>query len=138
MKIVNFLTDHLIEIIGIVIAYFSLILPIVRFLKSKRSEEKEKRFKNFHQLIKELVQPDKEANQTFIDRQVAVIFELRNLKNYYDVSLRILKGLREEWHNPPHYSGNPRLINEFDLTISYITKYQDKWYRRLHRKICRT
>jgi hypothetical protein len=138
MKILTFITNHLIEIIGIGIAYFSLILPIIQFLKSKNSDDKEKRFKNFHQLIKELVQPDEKTNLTFIDRQVAVIFELKNLPDYYDVSLRILTGLKNDWHKPPDNPGNTRLIAEFDLTIDYITKYQNKRFRKLKRKICGT
>lgn len=130
MKILHFFANHLIEIIGLVIAYFGLIVPIYQYLNSKHDDEKEKRFKNFHQLIKDLVQPEAILGVPYLDRQIAIVYELKNLKEYYPVISRILIGLKTQWHNPPTALGNPRLIGEIDLTLKYIDNYQKRWYRR--------
>lgn len=111
----KFLLDNWDKIIGITLAYFALILPIKKYLQDKRLQEKDIRFHNYHKLIDELVGAN---NQTpMLDRQIAIIYELRNFKDYYPVTLRILKGLRSTWTN-----SHQRLIDEIDMTISHIEK----------------
>lgn len=75
-----------------------------------------KEFEVFHKLIKELVEPSCEHNLKYLNRQIAIIFELRNYKRYYPVSLRILKGLKESWSKPEF----KRLIDEIDISIKHI------------------
>ncbi len=83
MDIKKFLIGNWDKIIGIVLAYFGLVLPIFKYLQEKRLEEKDKRFLNYHRLIDELIGgPNKTP---MLDRQIAIIYELRNFKDYYPV-----------------------------------------------------
>ena len=77
-----------------------------------------KEFEVFHKLIKELVEPPSKDETLFLDRQIAIVFELKNFKRYYPVSLRILQGIKESWSSLP--SNYKRLIDEIDLTIQHI------------------
>lgn len=55
-----------------------------------------------------------------LDRQIAVIFELRNFKEYFPVTLRILKGLKVSWAEYGSEEKRGRLQKELDLSIEYI------------------
>lgn len=79
-----------------------------------------KEFEVYHKLVKELVEPPSEKGSMYVDRQAAVMFELRNFKRYYPYSLRMLKGLMEKWASVPDQF--PRLIDELDLTIEFLEK----------------
>lgn len=116
---VKYAKDHFIEFIGLLIAYFSLIVPIQQYLGQRRLEEKDKRFNNYHRLIKELVSPDSQGQLIMIDRQIAVIFELRNYPEYYELSIRILEDLKVIWEQ--HTLAN-RLVNEMNLTVDFINR----------------
>lgn len=79
---------------------------------------KDRRFNNYHRLIKELVDGDTPDATLRLDRQIAVLFELRNYPSYYELSERILIGLQEaEWNQH-----SKRLGKEIDLTLEYIRK----------------
>ncbi|WP_321404474.1 hypothetical protein [Maridesulfovibrio sp.] len=86
------------------------------YLFQKRQELKNKHFKTYHALVKQLVEGEKDSD-LMLDRQLAVVFELRNFSEYYEPSLRILVGLKESWEKN---SGRSRLIDEIEETISYI------------------
>ena len=104
-----------ISIIGTAIAF---IFGIYKFLSERRIAHYWKEFEVYHKLVKELVGPEKENDKMYLDRQAAIIFELRNFKRYYPYSLRMLKGLKETWST---YSNQyPRLFEELDLAIKYI------------------
>jgi len=124
MDIRKYFIDNWDKILGVLIAYFSLVLPIYKFLQDKRKEERNKRFENYHKLIDELVggQP---GRQVMLDRQIAIIFELRHFKEYFPVTSRILTGLKTTWAN-----SNQRLLEEIALTEKYINS---SWFDR---KIC--
>lgn len=81
---------------------------------------KDKRFETYHQLIKELVDeqvnPDKKIK---LDRQIAIVFELRNFPSYFEVSKRILKGLRDQWKD---IQGVKRVIEEIDISLCYMSR----------------
>jgi len=124
MDIRKYFIDNWDKILGVLIAYFSLVLPIYRFLQDKRKEERNKRFENYHKLIDELV-GGQSGRQVMLDRQVAIIFELRNFKEYYPVTLRILNGLKINWAK-----ADKRLLEEIALTEKYINT---SW---LIRKMC--
>lgn len=113
----SYVIDHPVEVAGLIVAYFSLILPIRQYLNQRKLDERDKRFNNYHRLIKELVGPD---GTVLMDRQIAVVFELRNYPEYYDVSKRILLGCRNSWSNTNQ--SLERLIQEIDYTIIYIDK----------------
>lgn len=105
-----------ISIFSLAIAYFSLVVPIRQYLNQRNIEEKDKRFKNYHKLIEELVSLEKPK----LHRQVAVVYELRNYSEYFEVTKRILAGLRKEW-SKSNMNIN-ELIEEIDLTLDFIEK----------------
>lgn len=113
-NILNFLSLHWLEIIGLLLAYFGVLLPILQYLNQRRQEERDKRFNNFHRLVKELVEADPVTKTIMLDRQIAVAFEFRNYPAYYAIIERLLKDLRNQW------IGLPRLTTEIDLTLKYI------------------
>lgn len=56
-----------------------------------------KEFEVFHKLVKELVEPPSEGQGLYVDRQAAIIFELRKFKRYHPYTLRMLRGLQAKW-----------------------------------------
>ncbi len=119
-NILKFLNDHssLISAIPIVAG------GIWGFFKF-REHVKDKRFKTYHDLIDQMVNEQREADRKIkLDRQIAVIYELRNFKEYFDVSIRILKGLKEEWKD----NDKPRVIDEINLSLDYM---ESNWLSRL-------
>jgi hypothetical protein len=98
----------------VVVAILGVAVPAWQFFLVKRSENRRHAFETYHRLIDDLVGANGTAK---LDRQIAIIFELRNYLHYYEVSLRILKGLRDEWKGPEK---NKRLIEEMNLTIIYL------------------
>ena len=101
-------------------AALAFIFGIYKFQVERKTTFFWKEFEVFHKLVKELVEPPSEQGAMYVDRQAAVMFELRNFKRYYPYSLRMLKGLREKWTAVPNQF--PRLIEELDLTIKHIEK----------------
>lgn len=60
-----------------------------------------------------------------IDRQVAVVFELRHFPRYYPVTKRILTGLRNSWTQTT--PGFDRLRAEIDLALAHIESSPRWW-----------
>ncbi len=121
MEIKKFLIDNwdkFIGIVGIVLAYFAVLLPIYKYLQEKRLEERDKRFLNYHNLIDELVGGP--GKTPMLDRQIATVYELRNFKEYYPVSLRILAGLKQTWADRGDSNKNKRVLDEINLTELHI------------------
>jgi hypothetical protein len=88
-------------------------------IAQRKAEAREREFHNFHKLVKQLVSPDSESETTFIDRQGAVAFELRHFPRYYELTERMLLGLKKGWAEIPN-PALPRLIKEIDLTLQHI------------------
>ncbi|MGI4862313.1 MAG: hypothetical protein ACRYFZ_00205 [Janthinobacterium lividum] len=110
--------------IGVLSGLIPLAWTIISYIHSKRQELKEKRFEAYHRLIKQLVEGDAPDSGIFIDRQIAIIFELINFKEYYPVTQRILIGLRKTWSEKTtsaSYSTD-RVVEEIDLTLKQIKK----------------
>ena len=81
---------------------------------------KEWNFNNYHKLIKELSQSDTPGEHVKLDRQVAVVYELRNYPRYFSVSKRILQGwLDSKGNQNNEYS---RLYCEMRISIEYMQK----------------
>jgi hypothetical protein len=105
-------------VVAILVALIPAIWSLVSYLNLKSKELRHERFKIYHGLIRELVQPDSPGQPMSMDRQIAIVFELRNFKEYYELTLRMLEGLCETWNRPPFY----RLTQEIRHTIKYIEK----------------
>ncbi|MBA6262190.1 MAG: hypothetical protein V7780_06895 [Colwellia sp.] len=109
--------------IAIIIALIPITWGIIQYLFGKRLELKQQRFVIYHDLIKLLVQREDPKQPIMMDRQIAIIFELRNFKDYYPVTLRILTGLKKSWENykPEEKISRARLHEELDLSIEFIS-----------------
>ena len=106
--------------ITIVLGIISFFFTVFKYFDTKKREQDLREFETYHRLIKELVQSDNEDKSMYADRQVAIVFELKNFKRYYDLSQRILTGLKDEWKNTE--GKYTRLLHELDLTIDFLEK----------------
>lgn len=104
----------LISLIGAII---TLSYQALQYLDRRKQELRDKRFRTYHDLIRDLVQPGEKGS--YLDRQIAIAFELRNFPEYAEVTQRILAGLRETWAQNPAYK---RLITELDLSMAHLQK----------------
>lgn len=105
-------------IVAILIAVIPAFWSFMSYLNLKNKELRHERFKIYHELVRDLVQPDTPGQPMSMDRQIAVVFELRNFEEYYEVTLRMLEGLKEVWADPPF----DRLTKEIGHTIEYIAE----------------
>jgi hypothetical protein len=101
-------------------ASVAFVWSAIQFMLVRRKDQRTHEFDAFHRLVKELVEPGDSSGVLWIDRQVAIVFEMRHFPRYFEVTNRILSGLREKWSK---YQGPPvRLVEEADLTLAYIRK----------------
>lgn len=110
------------SLIGVIAAVFSIggmIWSICRYFDLRTKEIQQKRFEIYHSLIKDFVQPDPVMKQTYVDRQIAIAFELRSFPEYYELSIRILEGLSAAWTPTAQ---TQRLHAEMKLAIDCMKK----------------
>jgi hypothetical protein len=125
----KWISDHAGEL-GLAVGLIPVFLGAIQYILIKRAEEKDRAFEAYHRLIKELVQGDGSGQDpVFLDRQVAVVYELRNFPDYYPVTLRILRRSRLQWGldkltSSPFSPHN--LADEANLTIAYIKRKQNE------------
>ena len=103
--------------IGAAVAF---IFAMYKFQAERSASQFWKEFDAYHKLIKELVQPPSESEGLYIDRQTAVLYELKFYKRYYPHSLRMLEALKAKWCGVPDQF--PRILEELDLTIEHIKR----------------
>ncbi len=108
--------------VGVVLAVVPLVWATYTYLSIKKQEQKERHFLAYHKLIQQLVEREDPNQPMRLDRQIAVIFELRNFKEYFPVTLRILRGLKESWADYRPKDKRNRLHEELDESISYIER----------------
>lgn len=107
------------ELTGVVsaaLAAIPLLWLAFQYIFQKRQEQKNLQFMTYHKLIQELVEGEDPKCPMRLDRQLAVVFELRRFMEYYEPSLRILRGLRDSWSGTNY----ERLIEEMDATIAWM------------------
>lgn len=119
-EMLSFLTANAaaISIVGAAIAF---IWSVIQFILVRKRDEQHREFEIYHRLIKELVSPDTDSKVVWIDRQTAVLFELRRFRRYHEHTLRTLLGLRDKWSNDPEFKFR-RLLEELDLTVEHIRR----------------
>jgi len=117
-----FLEDY-VKSLGLLSAFIVFIFSVYRYWHEKMTEIRWKEFEVYHKLIKELVEPDK-GEPLYIDRQAAIIYELRNFKRYYEYSLRMLVGLEKKWGSSDKTF--PRLLDEIRIAINFLRLKTDK------------
>lgn len=113
------------DVIAIVVGLIPIVWGAVQYILIKRAEEKDREFQTYHGLIKDLVQGDGSKEEpVYLDRQAAVIYELRRFKKYYPLTLRTLRRSMLRWkHQHYVYIGGVAtspLYLEAELTIQYI------------------
>lgn len=108
----KFFSDNWGVLSGILIAYLTLVIPIFKYLQDKRKQERNNRFNNYHKLIDDLLGLDKIPK---LDRQMVIVFELRRFPEYFPVTKRVIKSLRQTWTE-----ADLRILNELELTEEYI------------------
>ena len=105
-------------------AVVTFLWPVIQFVLTRKREQRAAEFEIYHRLIRELVAPDPASGSIWIDRQVAAVFELRHFPRYYEVTTRILEGLKEKWSSSPEFKW-PGLLTEVDLTLAYIQRHKN-------------
>jgi len=114
----SFITSNsaALAILGAVAASVGTALWTMLQYARAQAQEREKRvFDTYHKLVHELVHGDANGN-VYIDRQCAIVYELRFYRRYHPVTRRILIGLKQGWSTSPLYL--PRLGKEIDLTVA--------------------
>ncbi len=107
----------IVAIAAFLLSFASLAFSAYRFVKVRQEEQRQRRFENYHKLIAELVGGARDKQVMKLDSQIAVIYELRNFKEYSEVTVRILNGLIKEWTN----ESKPRLMEELNLTVKALS-----------------
>ena len=110
--------------IAVIVALIGTIPPLIflifsswRYVLDRRSQLRQQRFENYHSLVSDLVEGKKGQKVPRLDSQIAVVYELRNYREYREVSIRILEGLKSVWSDNPK---NARLIAEIDYTLERL------------------
>ena len=119
--------------LGVIFGVLPIAWAVWRYLALKHQELRSERFTVYHELIKQLVEQEEKDRPKMLDRQLAVVFELRRFPEYYEPSLRILKGLRQSWRKEDSQANDPRkrLLDEMDATIGKIENKSNKWMYRI-------
>ncbi|MBL7824156.1 MAG: hypothetical protein JNK69_12180 [Saprospiraceae bacterium] len=125
-SIITYIIAHFLKILAAFFGYFQIVLPFYQFVIQKKLDEKDKRFRNFHKLIQDLVEAPTSGN-IILDRQIAIVYELRNYPQYYELIDRLLTDLMQYWadtnKSDPYLH---RIQNEILLTLGYID-YKKMW-----------
>lgn len=126
-------------VLAVIVAVVVSVIGFAHYISVRRSEERGKQYDRYHKLLDDL-NANVRGDAPFIDRQIAVVFELRNFPEYYPVSLRILRRSLERWRvqnnlsklTVPALGGSIHgLYDEARLTIQFIEKQLD-----LNRRFC--
>lgn len=107
--------------IGALFSIGAITWAAVHYINLQSKEVKQKRFETYHLLIRNFFEPLPNQEKPLLDRQIAIVFEMRNFPEYYEISLRMLEGLLPEWDKKQEWS---RLAAETKSTIKYIKDKQ--------------
>ena len=109
---------------------------LYHYISIKRSEERARRFASYHDLV-DALNGNEKGDAPFIDRQIAVVYEMRNFPEYYPVTLRILQRSLLSWADKKNREGLLAAVtlskapintvsDEARLTIAYIKRRQSE------------
>lgn len=103
--------------IVITIAVPVTIASITGYLhvRQRKTEDKRLEYKQYFKTIRKVANMNGYAES--VQLQMASVYELRFYKRYYDVSYRILKGLKDKWSRS---NAHTDIVNEVTLTMIYI------------------
>lgn len=100
-------------LIPAVVSLGVIAFQVRRYMAVRDADLRQREFENYHRLIRDLAQGGQEIR---IASQTAIIYELRNYPKYADVTLRILKSLKNEFES----AGRTRLSEEMTLTLHFL------------------
>lgn len=118
--------------LAVLVAVLVAACGFVHYLSTRRSEERGKQYDRYHQLLEDL-NVGADGSGQYLDRQIAVIYELRNFPEYWPVTLRILSASLPRWEKAMRESalvavGLGGRVNtvyqEARLTIMFIERRQ--------------
>jgi hypothetical protein len=104
--------------LGVLLGAGPVAWAAVTYLRIKTGENAQRRFQNYHGLIKDLVQGD--GDRPKIDRQLAVVYDLGNYPNYAPSSRRILSGVRKSAEGMSNVDAAQRLLAQIDETLERL------------------
>jgi hypothetical protein len=115
--------------LAVLVSIVVAVIAFYNYIDVRRSEERGKQYDRYHRLLEDLNIRNQD-DAPFIDRQIAVVYELRNFPEYYPVTLRILKRSLPHWRHLEQTSKalNNRvntLFSEAVLTIKFIEEYYE-------------
>ncbi|OSR73972.1 hypothetical protein BV326_01428 [Pseudomonas syringae pv. actinidiae] len=120
-------------IIGAIFAICVALISLYNYISIKRAEERGRRYDRYHQLLANL-NANSNGDAPFVDRQVAVVYEMRNFPEYYPVSVRIIEKSISRWKYLYDLSLSPvaivahaqpnTLYLEAKITLEYIKRKQ--------------
>jgi hypothetical protein len=119
-------------VLALIVAVLVAVAALVQFFWIKISEEHARQFANYHKLLEDLNEkkdPDGKTSGQYLDRQMAIIYELRSLRKYHAISLRILDRCLKSWA-PLGNAGYAPVIAEAQRTIAFIKRSQHRRFRR--------
>lgn len=131
MNVLTFIEENN-GILALLVTLLVAISGLVHYVSVRRAEERGKQYDRYHKLLQDL-NVGFDGTAQYIDRQVAVIYELRNFPEYWPVSIRILQRSMPRWKElrrssslaVPALGGSPNnLFDEAALTIAYIKRRQ--------------
>jgi hypothetical protein len=91
--VITLITQNVVAL-GVIGAAISFSWSVIQFILVRQKEFREKKFEAYHRLVKELVSPDPETKVLWLDRQAAVVFELRHFPRYFEYTFRLLNQLK--------------------------------------------
>jgi len=119
--------------LGAIGAAVAFVWSVFQFFSVRARDARAREFETFHRLIKELVEPPKEGASLYIDRQCAVLYELRFFPRYFPFTRRTLVGLKTKWSlTASHF---PRILEEIDITLNVIDGRSNSVFRRIGRRL---
>lgn len=105
-------------------SFLFVAIPVIQALVSFKHERQDKRFEQYHKLLDELVKG--ENGITYVDKQIAVIYELRRFKHYWPITTKILHELNSHWIKRNDVDGIIRVLEEIHETLKYIKDHSKK------------
>jgi len=119
------------ELVTVILTVLFVGLPLSfsgwRYVNVRRSEQRQTRFENYHNLIGWLVEGRDAAKGPMLHAQIAIVFELRNYREYREVSVRILESLEKRWgqsltriQDAGEKESRQVLLNEISITLSKL------------------
>lgn len=101
-------------VLAITGAVITFLWSVFQFMLNRGRESKNRDYQVYHQLIKEIVQPEA-GGATYVARQMAAIHELRNFPRYFPITHRVMKHLKGNWS--AELATKPDLAREIDEMI---------------------